>query len=46
MVTDAVRADVDSDGDKDLVVVGDWMGINRCGNNSLQAVQKVDYCTK
>jgi hypothetical protein len=28
MVTDAVWADVDSDGDNDLVVAGDWMGIS------------------
>jgi hypothetical protein len=28
MVTDASWADVDSDGDKDLIVVGDWMGIH------------------
>ncbi len=28
MVTDAVWADVDSDGDNDLIVAGDWMGIN------------------
>jgi len=27
MVTDASWADVDSDGDKDLVVVGDWMAV-------------------
>lgn len=28
MVTDASWVDIDSDGDKDLIVVGDWMAIN------------------
>ncbi len=28
LVTDAAWADADSDGDKDLIVVGDWMAVN------------------
>jgi hypothetical protein len=32
LVTDAAWADVDSDGDADLIVVGDWMGITIFGN--------------
>jgi len=34
MVTDATWADADSDGDKDLVVVGDWMAINIFKNDN------------
>ncbi|MEP7372593.1 MAG: VCBS repeat-containing protein [Chitinophagaceae bacterium] len=34
MVTDACWADVDSDGDKDLVVVGDWMAIHIFKNDN------------
>ncbi len=34
MVTDASWADVDSDGDKDLVVVGDWMAIHIFKNDN------------
>lgn len=34
MVTDASWADVDADGDKDLVVVGDWMAIHLFKNNN------------
>jgi len=33
MVTDAVWADADKDGDKDLVVVGDWMAVHIFKNN-------------
>jgi len=34
MVTDAVWADMDSDGDDDLVLVGDWMGVHVYINNN------------
>ena len=34
MVTDASWTDIDSDGDKDLIVVGDWMAIKIFKNNS------------
>jgi hypothetical protein len=34
MVTDASWADADSDGDKDLVVVGDWMAIHIFKNDN------------
>ncbi|MBK7710835.1 MAG: VCBS repeat-containing protein [Bacteroidales bacterium] len=39
MVTDAVWADADSDGDKDLIVAGDWMAVHifRNENGSLGA---------
>jgi hypothetical protein len=33
MVTDAVWADADSDGDKDLVIVGNWMAVKIFKNN-------------
>ncbi|MEP6736892.1 MAG: VCBS repeat-containing protein [Chryseolinea sp.] len=34
MVTDACWADVDNDGDKDLVVIGDWMSISVFNNDN------------
>ncbi len=34
MVTDASWADTDADGDKDLIVVGDWMGIHLFTNDN------------
>ncbi len=34
MVTDAAWADVDGDGDKDLIVVGDWMAIHIFKNDN------------
>ncbi|MDP5140309.1 MAG: VCBS repeat-containing protein [Spirosomaceae bacterium] len=34
MTTDAVWADIDKDGDQDLTVIGDWMGIEIFENNT------------
>lgn len=34
MVTDASWADIDSDGDKDLVVIGDWMALHIFKNDN------------
>lgn len=44
MVTDAQWADIDGDGKKELVVVGDWMGINifKYENGKLGEQKEVD----
>lgn len=43
MVTDASWTDIDSDGDKDLVVVGDWMAIHvfRNENGTIQSPELI-----
>jgi hypothetical protein len=43
MITDAQWADIDGDGKKELIVVGDWMSINifKYSNNKLERIEEL-----
>lgn len=45
MVTDAVWFDLDKDEDLDLIVTGEWMGIEIFENESGQLIKSKDYTT-
>lgn len=45
MITDAVWDDIDNDQDLDLIVTGEWMGINVFENNNGQLLKSNSYKT-